>query len=546
MRSYRIESFGILICFLSAVSLAIPSHFVEKSVLFSQKLLEQPDITKSWTSHLISYLTHSWQSSYDTKGTAPNDDFEEWLEKQHNRAVYRIVENIGGALGTTDDIADGAVIASPSRFHPDYFYQWTRDAAITVNYLVQRLDDSKFNDTELDLPRVIESYILNSYRLQRLTNPSGNFETLSGLGEPKFMPDSTPFSGPWGRPQRDGPGLRAITISNYLNLLEKYNQEISSDELHNSSFIYEQIIKPDLRYITKYWSSSGFDLWEEIDSYHLFTSLTQLKALMMGMELSSRFKDQEFHTTLVVAFNALRFFILVDSGFQPSDYPFLIETPSLVAKGRRCGLDMASILATLQAHDVDNQDDTLFIPFPVTDSSVMNTLSALVDDMKYRYPINHKYIGLPVGFALGRYPEDIYDGYGISEGNPWFISTATAAELIYKLVYSLSMNSQSIVITPQQMKSLSRVLPIQYVISGQNLVVSSKAESYNVILDSLLKYADTFLQIIKEHVDADGHMSEQFNRYSGFLEGVEDLTWSYGSFWSATRWRSKAIAAVQN
>ena len=44
--------------------------------------------------------------------------------------------------------------------------------------------------------------------------------------EAKFLlPDATPFSGPWCRPQNDGPGLRAITLISYANqLLDEGNE----------------------------------------------------------------------------------------------------------------------------------------------------------------------------------------------------------------------------------------------------------------------------------------------------------------------------------
>jgi len=38
---------------------------------------------------------------------------------------------------------------------------------------------------------------------------------------------------------------------------------------------------------------------------------------------------------------------------------------------------------------------------------------------------------------------------------------------------------------------------------------------------------------VKFHVDSDGQMSEQMNRWSGYLQGARDLTWSYASFLTA-------------
>jgi glucoamylase len=40
--------------------------------------------------------------------------------------------------------------------------------------------------------------------------------------EPKFeIPSGAPYTGGWCRPQTDGPGLRARTLSNYGNVLVK-------------------------------------------------------------------------------------------------------------------------------------------------------------------------------------------------------------------------------------------------------------------------------------------------------------------------------------
>ena len=45
--------------------------------------------------------------------------------------------------------------------------------------------------------------------------------------EAKFLlPDATPFSGPWCRPQNDGPGLRAITLISYANQLLDEGKEV--------------------------------------------------------------------------------------------------------------------------------------------------------------------------------------------------------------------------------------------------------------------------------------------------------------------------------
>ena len=489
------------------------------------------------------YIDDGIQSIYHLNETT-DENFESWIDDQYELSFSRILENIGGVGTNLQNVSDGAVIASPSKSKPNYFYQWVRDAAITVNSIVEYLNDN-IDDLESSYSKklffAIESYIANNYKLQRLDNKSGTWESLDSLGEPKFMPDTTTFDEHWGRPQRDGPGLRVITIINYLNFLENNDLDVLYPNLiHNVSFVYNEILKPDLTYVINKWDKDGFDLWEEIDSIHLFTSLTMLKSLKMGIKLSEAFEDYEFNLRLRTSFTALRLYILLDSGFKVPNIPFLIETPSLVAEAKRCGLDIGSILASLRAHDLDDPTDIIDIPFSVDDSSVLSTLAALVTDMKYRYPINHADGTFNKGFAIGRYPEDLYDGLGISEGNPWFIATATSSELLFKLVYYLYYHNKDLVITNDQFSFYSNFISLDPNTKSEKVILPFGSDAFVDTTLSLMKYADAFLEVIQEHVDADGHMSEQFNKYTGYMEGAEDLTWSYGSFWSAVRWRKRA------
>lgn len=491
------------------------------------------------------YISTGIESLYNLSEIS--EDFDSWLDSEKEIAFQGILANIGGIGITSDDVSPGAVIASPSKFKPNYFYQWVRDAAITINSLVEYLQD---HTDDLDSPLAqklfyaIESYIANNHKLQRLDNKSGTWESLEGLGEPKFMTTSEPFNENWGRPQRDGPGLRTITIANYINFILTNKLSISHPDIPNIEYIYTEIVKPDLTYITKNWYKNGFDLWEEINSLHLFTSLTMLKAVKSGILLADLFEDSDFSSSLKLTFTTLKFYILFESGFKINDIPYLIETPSLFIQGKRCGLDIGSVLGSLRAHDMDDLSDLIDIPFSIDDSAVMSTLSALANDMKYRYPINKEGDTFTEGLALGRYPEDLYDGYGISEGNPWFISTATASEFMFKLVYYLYLHKKDLVITKDQYKFYYNFIELDIHIYDEKIVMPYKSDAFIKSTLSLMKYADSFLKVIKRHVDENGHMSEQFNKYSGYMEGAKDLTWSYGSFWSALRWRNKASEII--
>jgi glucoamylase len=64
------------------------------------------------------------------------------------------------------------------------------------------------------LQGIIEDYISAQAYLQTVSNPSGGLSS-GGLGEPKFNVDMSAFTGAWGRPQRDGPALRATALIAY-------------------------------------------------------------------------------------------------------------------------------------------------------------------------------------------------------------------------------------------------------------------------------------------------------------------------------------------
>lgn len=88
------------------------------------------------------------------------------------------------------------------------------------------VDEFIFGNTALQT--VIEDYVHAQAVLQTVANPSGTFLPQgAGLGEPKFMVDGSRFNGAWGRPQRDGPALRAIALMTYSNWLIKNGQTVS-------------------------------------------------------------------------------------------------------------------------------------------------------------------------------------------------------------------------------------------------------------------------------------------------------------------------------
>lgn len=539
------------LCFLQANALVIPNPVSAVTAVSRDSGFSAVSALRQVQNPFLSWF-------FGAKETDPEQEevsFENWLVSHKNESFHYILQNIGGVLTVLDpkEVSPGVVIASPLRSHPNYFYNWIRDSALTIRSLIAEIEDDATGDSAY-LKTVIENYIEANYHLQRLPNRSGKFNdrTRSGLGEPKFMPNGETFDDHWGRPQSDGPGLRVVTVTDYLDLLHKRGDSLSNDFLGNRTFVYYEIVKPDLEYVMANWQAEAFDLWEEIDALHFFNSLTMMRALSEGRRLAQAVGEKlDFISALNENFENLKSFISnPNSGFAPANLPHIVETPKLRQQGRRGGLDAATLLAALHSHEI-NGKDTDAIPFDVDDPRILNTLVYMVSDMKYRYPVNHDSIRIQqnIGVGLGRYPEDVYDGYGTSEGNPWFISTASAAEIVLKLIYKTLSKQSDIVISSSNREFFS--VFIEGLIDNQfpdgNVVLPFGSQRFKLVITGMYSYADTFLKVLKDHLDSNnGRMLEQFNKYHGIMQGAEDLTWSYSSFYNCARWRAKVAELVQN
>lgn len=512
-------------------------------------------------------------------------NFTEWINEQFDATFEKLLSNIGDSnlksnTLISQGVTEGAIIASPSKVSPDYFYQWIRDSAITINTVISNLfplsmgilennedNFTPFSEVNVTLAGTVLKYINNSYTLQRLGNPSGQGvnigadNSLRGLGEPKWHVDDKPFLESWGRPQNDGPALRSISIFHLLKHLEINNlslQEVIAKceaehkrsfnlPFHNETELYEQILYWDLQFIIQNWQEDTFDLWEEVKGKHFFTSLVQLTTVKLGISYlrgKETGVDEGFIRQLENCYNQISTFVTMEGGFLNPNKNFVVETPSMLSA--RSGLDIAVIIGSLLTHDDHFPAN---IPFDVSDSGILNTLYSLVKSMEIIYPINHQRANLKIGVALGRYPEDIYDGVGTSEGNPWFLATAAASELLYKLILKNYQSRSDLVIPLNTWESEFWTLifegfedyPKDDAKHGYQLVIPYGSPAFKQTMISIFDLGESFLDKIREHASEEGSMSEQFNKYTGYLQGARDLTWSYGAFWSSCHIRSKVL-----
>ena len=423
-----------------------------------------------------------------------------------------------------------------------------RDAAITMSSLVDIYASDPTSALSSQLSIILDAYASLQGRIQQTSNPSGTFDDLSGLGEPKFAVDGTPFEGSWGRPQRDGPALRALTLTRYLREYNASHPAFWSSIEGNDFFgqYYEaalppnSVVKADLEYVSHYWNESGFDLWEEVEGLHFFTLMVSARSLREGSDLAQAFGDSgaaEWYQ------EQAGFIENILSKFWNPNKGHLVET----LWSKRSGLDCGLLLGSLHALPADGSDDEGIYP-PWSDE-ILVSLLALTRDQRDRFPINSnpseeqdedtERLAFE-GTGIGRYPEDVYDGYGTSNrgGNPWFLCTSSAAEILYRTASHFSIAS-NLTITDMGLPFYEALLATSSLDIETGTFGPSDA-LFHSIIERLQATGDQFLDVVRTHVDAEGSMSEQFDRVTGYMRGAEDLTWSYGAFLQAVRARTVA------
>jgi glucoamylase len=412
--------------------------------------------------------------------------FESWRKKQTQVSTDKIFEAL-----SQPDTARGVVIASPSKSYPDYYYHWVRDAGLVMDLVVDLYEKKNSTYSQQFITQKMNDYISFSKKNQQQ-------QTLTGLGEPKFYVDGSAYGLSWGRPQTDGPALRALTLIRWAHIkLDEGQAGYVKQSLYNNDF--NSLIKADLEYVAHNWKLPSFDLWEEVKADHFFTSMVQLAALTEGAKLAQRLNDvgaSDWYLRQAAAMTSH-----LQSYMNPSNSHIPVSMNYVDGyHSKHSGLDIAVILAVLRI-----PEQNAFVT--VENSLVQKTLSVLISEFQKIYSINHA-PNVP-GVAIGRYPEDVYDGVGMSRANPWVLATMAAAESYYKL---------SIIRFDQ----------------------GSTAQA-----QELFELADQFYQRVKAHANPDHSLSEQMDRESGYMVGARDLTWSHASVLKAEWAREEALQKLQ-
>lgn len=414
--------------------------------------------------------------AYDTS------KFNVWLAQETVVSKAKIFEAM-----SQPDLALGSIIASPSKQDPDYYYHWVRDAALVSDVLVELYKKATSATDKAELEQKIKNYISFSKQNQ-------NADTLTGLGEPKFYVSGQPYNLSWGRPQNDGPALRALTIIKWAQLkIQAGDEKYVRDELYQSVLPALSVIKKDLEFVSYHWKDPSFDLWEEVQGDHFFTRAVQRSALIEGAKLAQAMGDSGASDWYSRQAQQIEYSMLA---FKNSTLNYIPTTLNYFhgLSSKNSNLDIAVILGLLrsQAHDSF---------FPINDKKVIQTIEALKKEFTMIYPINQRK-DMP-GIAIGRYPEDVYGGADFSAGNPWVLTTLAVAEAYYEMA----------------------------------LLEKDALKSKGLIAEG-----EKYFQRVHVHANPDGSLSEQISRHNGYMISAHNLTWNYAAVLTANWARERALS----
>lgn len=130
--------------------------------------------------------------------------------------------------------------------------------------------------------------------------------------------------------------------------------------------------------------------------------------------------------------------------------------------------------------------------------------------------------------AIGRYPEDKYNGVDNSEGNPWYLCTLAFAELYYRAIGEWK-DAGSIKVTDTTADFFKQFDDS----AASGTTYKSGSDEFDSIIKAVTAEADSYFARVQHHT-SDGSLSEEFNRDSGEPAGAKDLTWSYAAFITAS------------
>ena len=382
----------------------------------------------------------------------------------------------------------GCVLASPSwentatNVSQDYVYTWTRDAAITAIELAAG---------PLPTTQPLIDYVQFAQTCQNSASSIGHFDRASFLinGTPRNWTDQT-----------DGPALQTLAILRLYAQLDAPTQATAN-----------AVIAANLNFLQNAYQGQTYNLWEEEYGASFFARSVQLQCF-------------QAITANTAGINV--------PAWLPAAIPWLQNALASHWNGQyyQSMLPVPTDYRAPYDPNIDIVMAAIYGAIPVTDTKLLATAGQLRSQWAdpgstYVYPVNGADQQRGIGPLLGRYPGDVYDGDTDAQvgDHPWAVSTASFAELYYRLAGQVTT---------------AGTVPLDSLSVGFFSQVGVDASTTPAAAAAALQAAgDQMLQAVIFHSD-NLELSEQFDATTGYEKSVSNLSWSYASYLSAVRART--------
>lgn len=429
----------------------------------------------------------------------------------------------------------GSVMAAPPAVQqgdPDYTFHWLRDSALIMDAVRVLAETGALGEEAAELFDDFVGFSLATSQLsgpaflaelraiRRRTDPAflqyvrpdDELVALVGdrlRGEVRFNPDGTLDITRWGRPQNDGPALRALTLLRWRD-----------GASGRASKAMAELLLGDLDYVAAHWHEPCYDIWEEEKGLHYYTHLVQRTALARGAtwveDGGDRVRASRYRAEVRELDRALDAYWSRAKGLYRSRREVAAGDPARE-------LDIATVLAVVHA-------DMPAGAHSILDPRVHATLARLETFFAGALAIN---AGLSPGAVpvVGRYPEDVYFG-----GGAYYFATLGVAEFHYRLAAAIRAG-RTVRLNAGNRPFFSRFLA-DVDLSGRRLPADGR--SRDTVAAALADRGDALVALLRSFTPPSGELSEQLDRQDGHQTSAKNLGWSYAAFITAAAARAGA------
>ena len=490
-------------------------------------------------------------TGHSNEARAQPPDLLDWAREQQRFCVKMMLRAVSAttlvkhrpAMGRTIRPARGSILASPEMAaydpKPDYFFHWLRDSAVVADALREALEDATLEPAGVEQ---LVDFVGFSLKISRLDGPTflqqgGYPEAIEPsfqqhvrsraeiaeivgdriLGEARHNADGGLDVLKWGRPQNDGPALRALAVMRFF-ALDAFRERAAEAAA--------TLLRIDLDYTLSHWREPCVDLWEETLGFHYHTRFVQQAALAKGANFWEARGDAARAKAYAEAASAL--LAELDAHFDPRDGVYRGRLPEAGPNAPPPrALDIAVILAAVHAGRLSGTHS-------VTDPKMLATLFALERLFDALYTIN-RMRPADCAPALGRYAGDSY-----FSGGAYYFSTLGAAQF-YFLLSQAAAAGEAISVTQVSRAPLAALLQKPAAALAQGVLAGDLRDA---LAEAALRRGEMYLETVRRFTPASRELAEQFSQQDGAPTSADNLTWSYACFVTALAERRRAAAAI--